>query len=724
MADALPATNYYSNLGGINQKASQYDMPIAQFLNLRNVDFDTPKALQKRPGSSLWSAAAITGPVLGLFEYQKLFLSNQVQSDYILASTNNALFYNTPQSGTNPTAFSLLADGWTANQPADMLVFANRAWATNGQRWQWFDGISLYPVGLPGPKSVTLFPYGGPANRRDYLVNPASTDYAGSYFLVMGATNLAQQAGGAAVPSGDVYRGLYLAYSYLRNDGYQGPVDFQNTARNMVYWVNPPNGTEFLTSANASLANHFGGFTVPAGYGISGICLWFAVDTATLGSPTENIPGSGNGATNGFAARGLRPCGALGFVDGPTYGIGEQFLSYTLKPGADLDRFWFYGIIPAASLILTNNGFATYYAMPTFSPGGSFANYDGVAGPGSAFSAMPFDFFATYIPKYQEINQNTMFIAGFSVAPSVVWPSAVGSPETYDPEASFEVRTNDGDVIRATASYQNNLLIMKENSFHKLIGDSADNYQLIQISEQYGCISNKSVVQYDQKILWLDKKGVLEFNGANQEIISGPVEGIFRRMNLPAARELAVGIHNIDRNQLWWGIPIDGSSVNNITVVYDYLVGAWTFFDGFSPSSFAVIRGQLSKQTVWRGDYSGFIHFTGSSFYNDSGSGISCVIQPRYENVGGQNQTTLWRRFFLDVASVSGLTGSIGGKVFANYDSSTVQATFTIYQSQFQSRAEMGVLGKAVSVELSHYSASLPLLINGFAWSQRGLRNV
>mgnify|MGYP003488072531 FL=1 len=316
-----------------------------------------------------------------------------------------------------------------------------------------------------------------------------------------------------------------------------------------------------------------------------------------------------------------------------------------------------------------------------------------------------------------------MFLAGFSNAPSNVFFSDVGAPESIQPENFFEVRTNDGDRVLATKTYANQMIIMKENSFHKVIGDSPENFELIEVSTRYGCLSNKTVIEYEQRLVWLDKKGILEYNGANYDIISTPVEDIFRRMNVEAAKEKAVAIHEIYRNQIWFGIPIDGSTQNNITVVYDYLVKAWTFFEGFNPASFAFIKQDLSKATVWRGSYSGMIYYHGASFLGDNGQGISCVIRPHWDK-NKENETWIWRRFFADVGTVTGLTGTLTGRVFSNYDNTTVQATFSMYQDAFQSRAEIGVPAKSVTVELGHYSASLPLLFNGYSWAKRFLRNV
>lgn len=692
MADEKPTDPFYK-LQGVNQKISKYEFPIAEFLDIRNMDFDVPNAHQKRPGSTfaIPSGAGTSGPINSLFEFTKL-----TGESYMVAGSDTALFYLTA------AGYTTLSTGWSNGQPADMLTFVNKLWAANGQNWSWFDGSSVVPAGLP-IESRSVFFYNSQGQTYTYLFSPtAFNSSGGSYFLVNGATMMHHPTGFTSI-----VRAVYVAYSYLRNDGYQGPADFQLTARNVVM-TSPGNAAEFFGGTNMQI----GGFTVPAGRGITAIAVWFAEDTIVFGggAQSELIPGVGTVAT-----------GKMGWVD---QHANTNFASITMKPGADLSRFWLYTLIPTTSLFTATDGLATYFAATFTGGAGLFGVYDGVALGAQAFSAMTFDFFATYVPKYIEVNQNIMLASGFSSAPSDAWVSEVGLPETYLPTSGFQVRTNDGDKVFATRKFNNYWVIMKEKSFHKLLGNSADTYDLVEISDQYGCLSNSSVVQVKQSLFWLDRKGILEYNGASFDIISSSVEGIFRRMNISAAKEKAVAVHHLYRSQIWFGIPIDGSTTNNFTVVYDYSVGAWTFFDGFSPGAFTFAKGSLTRPTVWRGDYSGLVHYMGESFYSDSGQGITCLSLSRFENVGGENQTTLWRRLFLDVATASGTTGQIKGQVFTNYDTSTVQGTFAIYQNQFQTRAEMGIQGKAIAAQISHSSASLPLLINGYAWANRGLRNV
>lgn len=674
MADQLPTQNYYNNLGGVNQKASKYEMQTAQFLDMRNLDFDVPNALQKRPGSSLFSSQSLSGPVLGLYEFQKLLTGLSSAADFILANANGNLWQNTP-SGSNPTTFSLISQNYGATQPIDFLTFANKAWMANGTKWEWFDGISLSPAGGLVRPQATFTPLG---NR------------AASYILVAGMTMTTRPVSSASLIAVQVW----AAYSEVRGDGYLGPCDFFS---NPVGLVNAGAGS---TSGNEWFADnqYISGFSVTPS--ATAIAIWVGYDRQVGASATIGNGGAQCPTDNGLAKPVIASISSFG-------GAGSVLLGPTLVASPDPTKFFLYTMIPTTSATFNFAGLT------------SWSNFMAQNPPG--FSGIVGNFFSTFTPKYIEVNQNRMFFSGFSSSPSVTWWSEVGEPEVILPDSSFETRTNDGDRVYAIATFNNELLVMKENSFHRLIGDSADNFQLVQISDQYGCLSNKSVVKYDQKIYWLDKKGILEYYGANHSIVSDGIEGIFRRMNLSAAREYAVGVHHAYRNQLWWGIPVDGSSVNNLTVVYDYLVGGWTFFDGFNPASFGFIKGALPKYTAWRGDYTGFVHFFGESFFSDSGQGISCSALTRFE-AAGENNSWLWRRFFLDNAPVSG--GTLTGKVFSNYDTTTVKATFAMDQSAFQNRAEIGVNGKAVAVQFGHYSASLPLLINGYGLAKRPLRNV
>lgn len=220
MADKKPSTNYYQNLGGINLKASEYTTGKAQFLDLRNLDFDVPNALQKRPGSTNAIASGTSGAITSLYEFVKLS-----GSSYIIAGSDTAMFYTTQGS-----TLQLLSPNWNNGQPTDMLTFVDKLWMANGQNFQSWGatgtGSTATAAGLPGPMGgLTAF---GENN------NQAGV----SWLTVAGLTMLMNTGGGSATY---LSVGVAAAWRYVRADGYYGPLNVAQSAFSFVHGSNTGN---------------------------------------------------------------------------------------------------------------------------------------------------------------------------------------------------------------------------------------------------------------------------------------------------------------------------------------------------------------------------------------------------------------------------------------------------------------------------------------------------
>lgn len=472
------------------------------------------------------------------------------------------------------------------------------------------------------------------------------------------------------------FNAVAVAMTYTRTDGFESPLSeitqLTLTGKNFF----SPNRTYIDTSAS------YGPSNIPPN--VTFVNVYMAINTSELG-----FGGVENELENVL--------------------LGTSFLIDKLPP-IPTESFRFITQVPADITYLN-------FAVTDF----NFADLVLTNDPPPAYR---FDPSATFIPRFIEVNQNRLFTFGFSAAPSSVIFSEIAQPERSRAEYNFEVRTNDSDILTGGKSYNDQMIFFKRNSFHKLVGDSADNYDLAEISTEYGCLSNKAIIEYDNILLFLDEKGIVQYNGSDWGIISHPVEPIFRRMNIVAALQTAVAVHYDFRNQIWFGIPVDGSTTNNFTVVYDYLLNAWTFFDGFDPASFAMAKRDLTIDRLWYGDYSGNISHFSPSFYADNGAGITCLVKTKWDAPDGPNVENAFRRLFMDVNPVTGVTGTIDVEVYRNYDFDTVKATFAIYQNQFQTRREFGVNGKSVAFAFTHNSASLPLDLYGYTVHRRFLREV
>lgn len=334
-------------------------------------------------------------------------------------------------------------------------------------------------------------------------------------------------------------------------------------------------------------------------------------------------------------------------------------------------------------------------------------------------------------PKYLEIFNNSLVSSGLNSAPSDVFISDVGEPEVVQFDSSFEVRTNDGDIITGLKTFFNRLLLFKQRSFHVLTGDGINNYSVTELSGEYGALSNRAICIWEQKCWFLDRRGIAEYNGANVQIISHKMEETFKSMNLESAASEAVMIHVKDKNEVWTCIPANGATLNNTVVIYDYVADAWRKREGLNNPSITLTK--LSGATAGAnpfftgyqpvyGGYSGSINVIGQSYFMDNSAGITCIAKSRYLNNLGNSVEKMFRRLYLDADVVSGQTLAVGINFYTNQGTMAVYSA-TMLMTEFQKRIDFGLSGKDLAVEFI-YNQNAPFRINGFTIEYRFQRAV
>ncbi len=615
----------YTNLGGINTKASQYLTGPNEFLNLQNVDTRTPGALSSFAGFTQFTLSGTSSPITGLMDFFP------VGSSYF-----PVVFGSYAIIATDATAASRITGATFVN--IYQYIVGNQV-----TRFSFVRGLSLY-----GANQYEFFQYPGSTTALQYgLPKPYS---ASVNALFQGST-------GGLTGTVTVFQAL------VRNDGLVGP------AIGITFSV--LGGYTGLVS-NVRSINPSAATGVSAGsFGISGMRLWavlngsqyyVGVTLMALGA-SYLLPDTFQGGTTGWSLN-------------PQIPDPEEYFGTFL-----------YGFN-------TDNG-ATNSPIP-----GLQLN-----------------------PSNIEIYSNQLFSAGFITNPDTVWCSQIGNLEKHDLEASFEVGAGDGDIVTCMKAYFTQLTIFKFNSTWALGGDNADNFFLTQVSSQYGCIAPSGACIWEQKLWFLDKKGICEYNGANTRIISNKVEDYFKRMNLKTAKIQASLVHVKDRNEVWCAIPIDGSSYNNIIIVYDYVADAWsTRTSNRSITAIQPLSFGLSNPVPFFGDASGIVFEFGNSLLTDNGVAFTSVIKSRFHSDMGHSVEKMWRRLYLDAVIPAGTTQNIAVNLYANQGTSPVLST-TMSLSQFQQRLDFGVSAKDLSVELI-YNGGQFLKLNGYTLEYRFQRAV
>lgn len=463
------------------------------------------------------------------------------------------------------------------------------------------------------------------------------------------------------------------------------------------------NGQDFFKFDGTNTSN----YSLPPGGGAFGV-------TSAIGAAPNGMSGTfqtGYGYLNDRGYFGPTSTGQSIFLNGITFGA-ITYYGLTAPLG--------YGITAIALYRSSSDGVDMFGTTFTTSTAVTSVTDTGFT-LGTRISN--FNLFFTLAPRYMEIYNNQLFMAGFSSMLSTAYWSEIGEPEAVDPTFFAEFRTNDGDRITGMKPYNGSLVVTKERSVHRVTGDNPNNFSFQEISDQYGCLSNQAMVVYENLLWFLDPKGIVEYNGANISVVSNPVEPIFVSMNVSAARDHATAIHYRQYNEVWFIIPTNGSSINNTVVVYDYLARAWTTYEGVRAQTLFLAKGSQPIKTVFYGGYTGSISYFGASLFGDNNGGITCSFKSHFLAATGHTIERQYRRYYLDLDPILGVTQPITMNFYTNFSASS-SLTRTMYQQPYQSRIDFGLSAKSIQAEMFHVSASLPLKINGFTFESRFQRNV
>jgi hypothetical protein len=217
-----------------------------------------------------------------------------------------------------------------------------------------------------------------------------------------------------------------------------------------------------------------------------------------------------------------------------------------------------------------------------------------------------------------------------SVLDETDWDSSTAFDDVADAgDAGYiDIEPNDGDRITGLAVLLDSLIIFKERSIYVLYnpsGNPTSDWSLKRVSADVGCVSNKSIANVKNELFFLSRKGVHSFSGATTEItyafdqlkafsLSDKIKGTFEDIS-QNQWDKACAISYDDK--YWLAVPGSGSGYNNLILVYDFVVSAWTVYDGIYANYFTVYK-ESSEDELYFGDSRdyGFIYKYGGIYYD------------------------------------------------------------------------------------------------------------
>ena len=153
--------------------------------------------------------------------------------------------------------------------------------------------------------------------------------------------------------------------------------------------------------------------------------------------------------------------------------------------------------------------------------------------------------------------------------------------------ANFRINQGSEDeLVSLVRINSTTVACFKSNSIYivsNIYGNMAD-LVLDEVTREYGAIGKNSIVQVGSDVAFLSsKRGITSLaiadNGKVTAVdvpLSEAIQPLIDRINWNAASNAAAAYHN---NRLYMAVPIDGSTHNNVILVYDFLMKAWAGYD-------------------------------------------------------------------------------------------------------------------------------------------------
>lgn len=220
--------------------------------------------------------------------------------------------------------------------------------------------------------------------------------------------------------------------------------------------------------------------------------------------------------------------------------------------------------------------------------------------------------------KFPVLHKEKLFCVDSDDPSTIIWSNSF-KPEEWPGVHYWDIKKGDGDVITALVKYLGELIIFKRRSTHSLKGTSLDDMSLQEMDSTVGCVGPRAVAQHGTYLYVVGEEGIYVFNGMKYNNLSSFfIPKLWNRVTREHLHKAAVTIWD---EMVWVALPIDGSTTNNILLIYHLIdggpQGAWWPWDGMNISCFTIF-GSATDLTLYTGHSSlGHILEQGVDKYDD-----------------------------------------------------------------------------------------------------------
>jgi hypothetical protein len=188
-----------------------------------------------------------------------------------------------------------------------------------------------------------------------------------------------------------------------------------------------------------------------------------------------------------------------------------------------------------------------------------------------------------YLPPYMKSivsHYDTFMGIGVTGYENYLYYSKTGKGEQWPPTQAIKI-SGSGDYPRGLVVWDSVLWVGTPSRIYQLIGSPGSgtlstNFYLKESRTKKGFATSNGNVPTPYGLFYMAEDGIFKFDGAASDHVSHTLQNYLDRINISAI-DATCGCY-FD-NKLFFSFPIDSSTVNSITVIYDFETDQWMTHD-------------------------------------------------------------------------------------------------------------------------------------------------
>lgn len=215
---------------------------------------------------------------------------------------------------------------------------------------------------------------------------------------------------------------------------------------------------------------------------------------------------------------------------------------------------------------------------------------------------------------YAALYRNRLYATDPAEVGFSVYACDINKETTWRPLRQLSVNDDRGGQLTGLESFGDALIILKDTSIWRWIGDAEFGGSLAEIA-RYGCTAPDSVAVTPFGVLFVGREGVWLTDGETTTLISGPLRPLFVERAGQQVFTDAVGVYFPRREQYW--LRLDPADPNGAAYVLHRVASmgldeegtrlAWSRIPGLPMNCGGVLDGSGDQGELYLGDRNGFV---------------------------------------------------------------------------------------------------------------------